>query len=210
MSNNLTLTQSLSSRLCSDFANQLSLISNSAELLNSENEAIKKEALSIIHELSQKMIGLLETYRYGYGFPDFARPTSKIELNELINKYLAINNSSIDFEIITNDNIDIDYALGTIIISFLLSVCNHPSDKGFIEFNILNQDIMKIRIIGPEIHNYRLSEIITKLLSSSRDATIDNCHEHYLKEVIKEQNYILSINQFPEITEFSFERRVND
>ncbi len=199
------LTQSLNSKLCSDFANQAAVIGNSAELIDSRDDKIKEEALSIVSKASQKMIDLLEIYRYGYSPIDPLRETNVTELNGLIKKYLDTEGLKAEFSLITKTN-DIGYLYGKLAVCFLLAISPQSVNDCFIEFNLEHLDEIRFRLIYKNPMVQLINQAFEELNSDESKIDDSNCRKLYLTEVAMEKGYVASTAKFPGVVEYRLDK----
>lgn len=200
----IKLSQVLNSRLCHQIAGTVGAVNNLADLIDSYNNKIKKQASILIKQNSERLANQLIYYRYAYGFSNDTEVLNAVDIKKITTKSLSLKENGIEFKVTNLLKIPIEVNIAKLLMCLIISAYNNIVKDGMIEIELQHVRGYKLKIKAIGGQQKIEDETITALTNWNEkiDLTVFNSHECYIYHLIQKTGCKLVVNQLDDAVEY--------
>lgn len=201
LSDILSISELLSSRLCHDIASPISAIHNGTEILAESSQEHKKQAIELITISAEDAVDKLRFFRIAYGKTEKGTCINLEDYQSHFTKYLNQKKISLNWKINNQDaNLhNIPSCIGRLLINAVIFVASTMIYNSNISINIMhkNSDIIALYILGKSSATNNKQDLIEALeYKENTELHTGNIQAYYTYLLIKE----LDAEIFPHYT----------
>jgi histidine phosphotransferase ChpT len=194
------LSQALSTRLCHDLAGAIGTVDNCIGLIDNDNQDIGRKAKQLAELESRNLVNKIRFFRSAYGMSGEEKQMSLVFLTKLLKDFFQNSGVTLQFKF-EQGMIFLESEIVKATMCLVAVACDIIAASGTVELYIGSKDgksNINVKATGKvvKIREDNFSILRGEKKKSSKATKIDfnNCREHYINNIFKQDNYQMSIN----------------
>ncbi len=180
----IEFSELMNAKFCHDLSGPIGAISNAMDFLDSNNEGMRKKAVSLVQFSSKQAMNRLIFFRQAYGIAADKSEVNLFSLKELIHKFIEGSKINVDF---TDDCTEsmISSSLNKIIVNALIIMCDIMMNSGDLKVIFKHNHTQFIGKTFNHDFNPELISILTESIEPTEQQSIKNIQYFYLRSLLK-------------------------